>query len=538
MTSPSHSTVVLLLLASLLIGLGHIALLPPFEGFDETAHYSYIQQVAETGRWPRRGDKMSKDIDDYLKAAPTTARMYAEWTYFGFFSAGDGTADAGRRAIKTAPAAPRTFAPGQIENWQAQHPPLYYAVMAPAYLISKGWSLGAQLFFLRALSYLLGWLALCVVIVATLRHHAEGGLKYLPLALAAWPLLFPMWFPEMGRLGNDSLVTVFAACVFLLAWSVMAPVRSGQYALLGAALGLGLLTKATFLPVVAAVLLVLTIQALSARSAQGAFGRRFAGLCITVAVLLAVSGWWYALKLIETGAITGSTEAASLTDTGGLIAGLARNLRVQDLITIPWGFALSFFWGGTWSFIMPPRIWYLPFVVIVAIIGYGVVRTMRRETAQAIDWFPVTAFGLFFAALTYYSFVTLATAHGTSPAWYLHSMAPIMALLVGRGVSGAMRSAPTRIAITALWFYPLLLLLAMTATNLLYFAGCAAKLPDRNYFALTNAIECIGDYPRMIENLGVIASPHSGMALFVSGWILALVAMAMALRAFRTAATD
>ncbi len=34
----------LLLLAGIyLIGLAHIAVLPPFEGFDETGHYSYLR---------------------------------------------------------------------------------------------------------------------------------------------------------------------------------------------------------------------------------------------------------------------------------------------------------------------------------------------------------------------------------------------------------------------------------------------------------------------------------------------------------------
>ena len=70
-----------LLLGSLLVGLAHVALLPPFEGFDETGHYSYLQQLAETGRWPVRGDKMSKDIDDYLAVAPSAYSTGGRWRY-------------------------------------------------------------------------------------------------------------------------------------------------------------------------------------------------------------------------------------------------------------------------------------------------------------------------------------------------------------------------------------------------------------------------------------------------------------------------
>jgi hypothetical protein len=537
MTRPPRAIVALLFLSSLLVGLGHIVLLPPFDGLDETGHYSYIQQVVETGRWPRRGDRMSKDIDDYLKVAPTADSMYGPWTYYGFFSSGAGVIAEGRQAIQTPPVAPRAWAPGQIENWQAQHPPLYYVTMAPAFLTSKGWSLSAQLFFLRSVSYLMAWAGLCIVVIAVVRQRdLQGGVTWLPLALAAWPFLFPMWFPEMGRLGNDSLVTVFAACVFLLAWSVTSSARLGHHVLLGAVLGLGLLTKATFLPVTAAILSVLAVQTLRARQTRQEFSRRLIGLCATVAVMLAVSGWWYALKLIETGDVIGSAEAASMHESGGMVAGLIKNLRVEDFIMTPWGFVMSFVWGGTWSFIMPPRITYLPFVVMIAIIAYGATRAIRRERARPIEWFPLVALGFFFAALTYYSLVTLANRNGTSPAWYLHSMAPIVALPLGAGVVEAMRSAWLRSALTAVWFYPLIFLPAMTVTNLLYFAGCAAKLPGRNYFSRASAAECLADTPRMIEHLGAIASPRIGIALFVIGWVIAAIAMTMALRSLRAGA--
>ena len=52
-----------LLLASLLIGLAHVASLPPLEDIDETAHYSYIAQIAKTGTLHGsaiRFDKMHK----------------------------------------------------------------------------------------------------------------------------------------------------------------------------------------------------------------------------------------------------------------------------------------------------------------------------------------------------------------------------------------------------------------------------------------------------------------------------------------------
>ena len=39
----------LLLAAVAFLGLAQIAFLPPWEGFDETAHWSYIQELSDTG---------------------------------------------------------------------------------------------------------------------------------------------------------------------------------------------------------------------------------------------------------------------------------------------------------------------------------------------------------------------------------------------------------------------------------------------------------------------------------------------------------
>src|SRR5205085_4559793 len=168
---------------------------------------------------------------------------------------------------------------GRLGNSAAQHPPLYYYLLAPAYLLSNGWSLGAQLFFLRVLSYLIAWFSLAVLATVALRRfgHDERFAVLLPLAIGLWPLMFPMWFPEMARIGNDSLIVLFAACTLLL---VERAARNGtmpEHAALGATLGLALITKATFLPVAAAVGVVLAGLTWSVRAMPAERVRRRRG---------------------------------------------------------------------------------------------------------------------------------------------------------------------------------------------------------------------------------------------------------------------
>jgi hypothetical protein len=533
MTSPAPRAVALALFSCLVLGLAHIALLPPFEGFDEHGHYSYIQQVAETGRWPRPGEKISRYIEDYFRHAPTTDSLVAisPLRYHAFFSRPEGPASA-REAVH-GPPSQRAYAPGTYENGMRQHPPLYYLVLAPIYLATESMSLGDQLFAMRTVSYLLAWGALCLTAFVALKGTISARAMPAALAASAWPLIFPMWFPEMARLGNDSLVAMFAACLFALSWRVVTSAEIRQHALLGLVLGLALLTKATFLPAAAAILLVLAVRTLHARKTPDEFVRRTKALCVTVVIVMAICGWWYAVKLVTTGSAIGGNDASVMVESGGLVAGLKRNLNVDEMLRMPLGFALSFLWAGTWSFVVPPRSYVLPLMAMTALIGCGAWRWMRREGVHPVDWFALLTTGLFLASLTYYSFVLLSVASGTAPAWYLHAMAPVLALLVGYGIYELM-SGRLRAVLTALLCYPLAFLPAMTVMNALFLAGCAPKLPERNYYAWSSATRCLADYPRIYENLAVLAYPKTATVLFVIGWALAAIAMAMALRSFRT----
>ncbi len=112
--------------------------------------------------------------------------MHGRWTYPSFFAADRATIEAGQRTIHAPPEGPRVWTPGTGDNWQAQHPPLYYALLAPAYLASKDWSLGAQLFLLRALSYAFACAGLCIVIFAMLRHRDDPAKTW--TRAGAWTL--------------------------------------------------------------------------------------------------------------------------------------------------------------------------------------------------------------------------------------------------------------------------------------------------------------------------------------------------------------
>ena len=518
----------ILLLGALLVGLACIALLPPFEGFDETAHYSAIQQFAETGRWPRYGDKLSRAIDDYLAVAPAAEAAQGGWTYRSFFEARGAIAIA-RQAVHARPDEPRHYTPGTSGNWQAQHPPLYYALLAPAYLVSKDWSLANQLLLLRTLSYLLAWGALAITAWVALRTFRDERLAtLLPLGAALWPALFPAWFPEMARLGNDSLVTLVAALTLILLYRAAASPTWRDHALLGGTLGLGLLTKATFLPVAAAVFVTLAVLTIRARSADPG-SHRVARLCVAGVIMLAIASPWYAARAFGTGTAIGSDIEIKMRAGGGLISGLAQHLDAHTLLWAPWDFAVSFLWSGTWSFLIPPRVTMLPLLALAAGLACGCTRVLRRHPLAPIDWFALSSLALFIMALGYYSIVQLSLLGAVTTAWYLHALAPILALLVGYGIAGGTHAPWLRRSMGALVVYALGFLAVMTMLNALYFAGCGPKLPGRMYFAWSTGIECLANAPRLYDNLAALAFPGPAIALFVAGWLLLLGGAVVAL---------
>ena len=309
-------------------------MLPPWEGFDDAGHYSYIQQIADKGSRPRYRDRISAEIIDYLKIAPGPQTLNPRWTYQDFFAAPRVTVEFVRTAAHANRDPNRVWRNGSGGNWEAQQPPLYYLLMAPLYSISKGSSLVDQLFLLRGVSYGLAWVGLCVMTLFWFRGTSGKSVSepssYLVPAL--WPLFFPMWFPEMARLGNDCLVALLVAC----AWIALTNINFSdsdryryRYLVLGLICGLGLLTKATFLPLVVAIIAVLLFQIWQGRIAADIAKHRSKGLVTFAVVTIAISGWWYVEQLSETGNIIGSIDMILLSKMGGLLVGLSNNASLM-----------------------------------------------------------------------------------------------------------------------------------------------------------------------------------------------------------------
>ena len=530
---PPPRAAIILLAGSLLAGLGFCALLPPFDGFDETAHYSYIQQIAQTHTWPRLNDPIAADVDDYLQVAPSAIALKARWSYPAFFKASADTVRGGAAAIHSERDPARQWRTGTSNNWEGQHPPLYYVMLAPVWFVSKGWSIYAQIVLLRAVSYLFAWGGL---VIATFSNAQSSSMwpknPVLMIGPALWPALFPMWFPEMARLGNDSLVLALLALAVLVTRKAFEPSGNNfHFVLLGMICGFGLLTKVTMLPFVAALGLFLIWRTWCARGDAAAMRASASQLAVFCLVTVAIAGWWYANNFIAYGNIVGSNDAIELAHEGGLLKGLDKNFSLPLFIHSIGSIIVSFFWAGTWSGVYPPPVTEIPMMVLLCILAANWVwhTTSARESSN-LEAIALLTLVLFIVALLHHTLILIALRHTYLPAWYVHSLAPLLAPIVARGLGQATSWRRMQPFVGAIVFYSVLFLPLATALLLFYFAGCFNEPSDISHFGLTVVASCVVIPREIFSKLSVFGDPGLAIPLFSAGWLAMLIGVGFVIK--------
>ncbi len=507
------------LLVGLVTGLGWIAALPPFEGFDETAHYSYVQQLADRGTLPALGrDTLSADVEAYARVLPT---RYLDTAPF------DRNGGVTYREFSSAPASARTqgaltaarrYAPGSYPNWEAQHPPLYYLVLVPAYRATRAWSWPAQTLLLRALSYLIAMAGLWLGVVANTRYLGRRRAAALAAGCAAWPFLVPMFHSEMGRIANDSLCLLIMAAIW---WRLLQTVtrggRTADFAWLGLLLGLGLATKSLFVAVALALLVFLLTR------------RAWSGAALTFGLAAAIAAPWYLHVRRTVGIATGTIDHLVLLNHGGfglIVERFSAGAFVRGVA----GAVGTFVWGGTWSLARLPEIWLLPGVALVLASFAGFLLTLRRRRDPA-DWAAVLLVACMGVGLAGHILVRIGLGGkgvGT-PGWYLHMLAAPLGLALVIGMGEISRTRLGRVALGVLTAATLAYFAIVSWTQLALYSGCAVKTGTDKHYAFPDGTSCLWQVGSP-SNLGLLAYPGVALPLLFGGLLVAAVLLAWWLR--------
>jgi hypothetical protein len=419
--------VALVWLCFVLRGFFYCGFVPMWEGFDEWAHYGYIDYLERHSRLSLSSEPVSREIEESLKVLPVPwifrlqhPSLTTHDDYWKLPEPERRIREEKLRNLK--PGDAQATPDSQFKLYEAQQPPLYYLLLYLPHKATADWPLASRVYVLRFLSVLLASLVIPLGFAAA--RMALGA--WLPsLKLAAFLAVMPELLINVARVGNESLsIPVFTGLVYCCLRLLRSKAAAGYALSSGLLLGLGLLTKAYFLAAVPVLLLVFAWSWIT-RPRE----RRVIAAHAACALLLAgiLSGWWYWRNQRVTGSWSGHMFDAQMKDAG-------RISLLQNITRVRWYQAVetTFFshvWFGNWSFLQV-RSWIYRLarwaaVLIIAGIFLLVWRLRRGKTGPPIraeDLFLLLLFYLFFAlSLAYYVLIAFgATGFSASQGWYLY----------------------------------------------------------------------------------------------------------------------
>ncbi|RPJ86775.1 MAG: hypothetical protein EHM18_04490 [Acidobacteria bacterium] len=498
-----HRRALLLIWAIFLVRAGfYLSFTPLWEGFDEHAHFAYIQLMAVEGRLPVADkDRISQEVYSSLKQAPLPWQPggfgigLTHDQYWKLDEADRRRLEAGLRALD--PSLGRTEIAADQTNpflfqYERQHPPLYYALCLTPYRLVDRLNLIDRVFLIRAVSILIasGLIPAGFFLVRRFFGDTEA-------LLVIWVItLLPGLMFDVVRVGNESLAVLLFTV--LLCLSVRGATSRKRALMIGLVLGLGLLTKSSFLTAVIPVGLGLLLPLDTSRSLKTRFGD--VGLVGLVAVVL--SGWWYALNYWTSGSWTGlyfdsAVQGSSLP---------------KAALSVDWWNAFktilsSHVWFGNWSF-LKLRGWVYQFVIIAVLLGMtgAAMRVARDFVRQKADRYAflvaVMFYAFFWLGLGYHVLLTyVATGISATAGWYLYTVIACEMLVLMAGWTFLSRSGVTRIAGIAALGAVLIDLYGLSFVLIPYYTGFISHDAGGSLSSFKPWTLSLADYLEMISRL-------------------------------------
>lgn len=511
--------VVLAWIAFLARGLFYCVEMPLWEGYDEWAHFAYIQYFAAHGQPPLRTDPPSHEVAMSLAALPLPY-TFRDWppprlTHEAYWA----LSPEERQNRLESPAAGSS----DLAIYEVQQPPLYYLLLAPLHVALSGTSLVTRVMAMRIASLLLASL---VVPVAYRMARGFFGNSYLTAACPALLALMPGLMIDVCRVANDSLAIILLAALL----GVTLRASSGEpslrtWLLIGLLLGAALLTKAYAL---ALVPLPVALCVLSCR--RDRVGRNIAGMCAALGAAALMAGWWYAQSWLRTGGISGEQVA-------GAASGLPMTTKLAAVTDVRWlaaldSIAFSHIWMGGWSFLVVRSWMYRVFELLaglgaagfLVLVFRGIARRFRSRTGCGLLCSRVLllalAYALFCSAMAYHTLMLfLVYRRPLGFGWYLYAVVPAEVILMGIGLCTLFGRRRTGwIAALAMVLFAALDLYTMHFLLIPYHAGVIAHTMSGSLPAFhVQDLDRVG-VAEVVRRISSHASPLKSSAMLVVCW--------------------
>lgn len=500
-----------------LILLSYAFLQPAFEGFDENAHYSRVLDASRdlgtqfVGAQPFNDGVLSYPGPEAY--ASGNAPFSRDRTYDNFYLKSASILES-VKAYNNEP----ELASSIKENWQYQHPPLYYLLTGLFSRVSSFDGLVLEVIGLRIISILVTILALfyCYKGLEVLCAKKLLDSTAVFRAASVFALCFPMFYFEFARIGNDCLVFLSLSIAFYYltkSFNSENP-RSSLFGM-SMALAFGLLTKAVVLPLLP-VFAIYAVYCLWASTACKNWLSIFIDFIrlFFVPILLGLS--WYIFMYLQFGEFGLGTEARDLASSTGLINGLYANFNVVNFLRgliVP---LASFTYAGSWSLVRAPIGVYLllGFTYVTIVVIY--IRAIFSSRDWMFNSIPIALLGSLYAGLAYHVLISMALSGlGTSGGWYIYVLSPWLLMVIAIAVS-RMR----RILLNIVHSIGLVVSFGLFFANALIYSGFIAKDDNKKMQMLDGPfLEVIG--PAM-DRLSYVSYPSIAIPLFAIGILMAV----------------
>jgi hypothetical protein len=505
-----------------LIGIGYIFVLPLFEGLDETAHFSRIREISFTKKFNYTAN-IDQSITTYKGPMPYSTGFppYDSSLIYSKFFQDQNSINLYKKEYRDKNFN-ISYKASNEPNWQYQHPPLYYLLTAPIVSLTQNLTLLDQFLLLRIFSYLMALIGVFITIKTLLSTHLftlkSKQSNFLKISIVVYPIIFPEFFFEFARIGNDSLCLLIAGLLFyaILKW-YQDQLDIKKSLILGSILGLGILTKAFFIPISFA----LGIFTFLNFSHNGYFNKKLSSVVkvffAIVSPILFIGGSWYFMKYFATGDLGGGYEAYQLKQNIGFIGGFLKNYTLAGLshgLLMPFA---TFAWIGSWSVVRMPSLMYVILILIGFWIAINSLLALRKIPKYNLHWLVFWLFMFMFLGLFWHVLIMVAlSGYGASGGHYLHILFPWVIPALSLGLMRIYESNKQISFMILGIIYAVIFHLIAFWFHLSLFSGCASKGSDK-HFIFNGNYYCIDEISKVIYNLAILNYSNLGIVLYIMG---------------------
>jgi hypothetical protein len=373
-----------LAIAALILVRGIVVLcvLPPFEGWDEFSHISYVVYIKEHKQLPILGSSnMPESMAGMLTSYP---HPWGDWIQTGTNGWGSRMYDSFWDPQLGDPVPRRP-----VPIYEAAQPPLYYLIALPFWAVLSRWDDLAAIYGLRVLNVF--FLALGGFVFLQAMGKCIPKLKH-RIMIGLLVGVYPIFIITGARVSNDALAILFTSLTFY--FMVTAITREGRShrALMAASvwLALGVLTKVSVI-IMAPPLLACIVICWHQKKMGILTALRTLTLCSAIIAVILAPLYVYSYTI--------SREVYQFTKVlSGNMQGKSRLWAWSHFLQIDWSTYLRKWlftrdlWNSGWSDLRPPGFLAIPYKIFLycfwlIVLASGLRRGWsRRQSSKPLEY--------------------------------------------------------------------------------------------------------------------------------------------------------